>query len=247
MQKIGSYKEAINKLYSKVSSSDDPNYIYSLKNSVGFYQRMMVLRNLIKIFNRNHIQLSKFNSILDLGCGIGHWLRMIAEIKGNAEGLVGIDLSMERINYAKKINKNIKLIKADMCDLPFKDESFDFITAFVSFMFLTEEKNLKKAISEVARVLKNDGFFLFYDVIGNKKLSEFTRGFQVEEVKELFNCTTLKLVDKQPCFRNIFGMKRFNSAYLASKVPIEILFLLEKIPFSKPNNIFLLFRKGNKL
>jgi ubiquinone/menaquinone biosynthesis C-methylase UbiE len=247
MQKVENYKNAVNKLYSKVSSFDNPGYIYSLRNPVGFYQRMMVLRNLIKILNRNHIQLSKFNSILDLGCGIGYWLRIIAEMRGNAKRLIGVDLSEERLNYAEKINKNIKWTKADMCNLPFKDKSFDFVTAFVSFMFLIQEKDLKKAILEVVRVLKNDGFFLFYDVIGNKKLSEFTRGFQIKEIKELFSCAGLRLVDKQPCFRNIFGMRRFSTAYLSSKIPIEILLWLEKIPFSKPNNILLLFRKGNRL
>jgi len=246
MQKAESYKDAVNNLYSKTSSFDDPSYIYSLRNPVGFYQRIMVLRSLIEVLNRNNISLSEFNYILDLGCGIGYWLRIIAEIRGNAEGLIGVDLSEERLNYAKKINKNIKWIKADMCNLSFEDETFNFVTAFVSFMFLTNEKDLKKAISEIARVLKNGGFFLFYDVVGNKKLSGFTRGFQIKETKELFSCTGLRLIDKQTCFKNILGMRRFSTASLASKIPTEILFLLEKIPFSKPNNIFLLFRKGDK-
>ena len=247
MQKIESYKNVVNKLYNKSVSFDDKNYIYSLRNPVGFYQRMMVLRGLVKILNRNNIKLSEFNSILDLGCGVGYWLRVIAEIRGNTEGLVGVDLSEERLNYAKKINKSIKWTKVDICNLLFEDKSFDFVTAFVSFMFLIEEKDLKKALSEVARVLRSDGFFLFYDVLGNKKLSEVTRGFKVEEIKESLLDRGVKLIDKQTCFRNIFGMRRLSTAYLASKIPVEILFLLEKLPISKSNNIFLLFRKENKL
>lgn len=243
MKKMKSYEMAVNELYSSSFSFDDQNYIYSLRNPVGFYQRIMVLRGLIKILNRNDIKLSKFNSILDLGCGIGYLLRIIAEIRGNSEGLVGVDLLEKRLEQAKRINKNIKWIKADMCNLPFKDKAFDFITTLVSFMFLTEEKDLKKAVSEVARVLRNGGFFLFYDVLGDKKFSKFIRGFQIKEIEELFSYTGLRLIDEQTCFRNIF---RFSTAYLACKIPIEILFLLERIFFLKPNNVFLLFRKENK-
>lgn len=240
MKKIKSYEMAVDELYSSSFPSDDQNHIYSLRNPVGFYQRIMVLRSLIKILNRNDIKLSKFNSILDLGCGTGYWLRTIAEIRGNSEGLKGVDLSEERIEQAKRIDKDIKWMKADMCNLPFNDKSFDFVTAFVSFMFLTEGKDLKKAVLEVARILRNDGFFLFYDVLDNKKFQKFTRGFQIKEIKELFSCTGLRLIDKQTCFRNIF---RFSTAYLACKIPIEILFLLERIFFLKPNNVFLLFKK----
>jgi len=248
MQEAKNYKETVKKLYSKISSFDDQNYIYSLRNPVGFYQRMIVLKGLIEILNRNNnIKLSEFNSILDLGCGVGYWLRVIAEIRGNAEGLIGIDLSEERLNYAKKINKNIKWIKADICNLPFEDESFDFVTAFVSLMFLTDNKSLKRGVKELARVLRNGGMSLFYDVLGKRKLSGFTRGFQIKKVKDLFDSTGLKLVDKQSCFKNIFGLRRLNTAYLASKIPMEILFLLEKLYFSKPNNVFLLFLKENKL
>ncbi len=237
------YKMAVDELYSSSFPFDDQNYVYSLRNPVGFYQRIMVLRSLIKILNRNDIKLSKFNSILDLGCGTGYWLRTIAEVRGSSEGLKGVDLSEERIEQVKRIDKDIKWIKADMCALPFEDESFDFITAFVSFMFLTKEKDLKKAVLEVARVLRNDGFFLFYDVLGDKKFSKFTRGFQIKEIEELFSYAGLRLIDEQTCFRNIF---RFSTAYLACKIPIEILFLLERIFFLKPNNVFLLFRKENK-
>jgi len=239
-REIKSYEMSVNELYSSYFNFDDKNYVYSYRNPVGFYQRTMVIRNLIEILNRNDIKLSKFNSILDLGCGIGYFLRMIAEIRGNSEGLVGVDLSEERIKQAQGINKNINWIKADMCSLPFNNNSFGLITALVSFMFLTDEKDLGKAVLEVARVLRDGGFFLFYDVLGNKKISKSTSGFQIKEIEELFDGVGLKLIDKQTCFRNIF---KFNTADLARKIPIEGLFFLERIPFLKPSNIFLLFRK----
>lgn len=229
--------------YDKPFPFDDQNYVYSLRNPVGFYQRTMVAKGLIDILNRNHIKLSNYSNILDLGCGTGTWLRFISEIRGYTEGLTGIDLSQERLKNARGINDNIKYIYGDICKLQFPDIFFDFITAFVSFMFLTNQEDLNKAVSEVARILKKDGLFLFYDILGDKTLSKTTRGFRIGETKILFEEKGLKLIDEQSCFHNIFGKKRFCTAYLASKIPIEILLLLEKFPISKPNNIFLLFKK----
>jgi len=229
--------------YNRPFPFDDQNYVYSLRNTVGFYQRTMVAKELINILNRNNINLSKYDNILDLGCGIGYLLRIIAEIRGYTEGLTGIDLSQERIKSARGINSNIKYITGDVCKLPLPNNFFDFVTAFVSFMFLTKEKDLEKAVSELSRILKPDGFFLFYDILGSKKLSKTTRGFAIKEVTKLLGDKSFKLIDKQTCFRNIFGKKRFSTAYLASKIPIEFLLLLEKFPISNPNNIFLLFQK----
>lgn len=243
IEKINHKKREGGGIYDKSFPFDDQKYVYSLRNPVGFYQRTMVAKGLIDILNRNNIKLSKCDNILDLGCGIGCLLRIIAEIRGYTEGLTGIDLSKERIESARGLNSNIKYITGDICKLPFKGNHFDFVTAFVSFMFLTEEKDLGKAVSELSRILKPDGFFLFYDILGNKKLSKTTRGFTIKEVTNLLGNKNFKLIDKQTCFHNIFGRKRFSTAYLASKIPIEFLHLLEKFPISKPNNIFLLFQK----
>lgn len=246
-----SYKDAVKKLYCKPFPADDSSYVYSLRHRVGFYQTMMDLKGLIEILNRNQVKLSRFKFILDLGCGIGIWLRIISEIRGAAEGLVGIDLSEERLRHANRINKNIGWIKSDMCQLPFEDGAFDFIIAFTSFMFLTDEKSFKQSINESARILKNRGFLLFYDMLGENKDKKtegswFIRGFKKAEVKDLFAQVGLVLVDEQTCFRNIFGLKNLSTSSLCAKIPIEILLWLEKFPISQPTNIFLLFRKEGK-
>ncbi len=158
----------IKNCYSKLQSNDDPDYIYSIRNKIGFYQNLILKKSFIKIINRNKLSLRKFINIIDLGCGTGYWLREIANFKGSSKRLVGLDISKERIKYAKTINNNIKYIRNDICKIPFKNNSIDFVIAFDVFMFLINENDLIKSFSEIARILKNNGYFLFFDIIGKK-------------------------------------------------------------------------------
>src|SRR3990167_1049333 len=237
------YQNAVNELYGKEFPSDDPNFIYSTRNPVGFYQDEITLYKLLKLLNRNNIRLTKMNSILDIGCGIGLWLRLLSEIRGSAKGLTGIDLSESRIQQAQRINGSIQWIKGDMCNLPFDSESFDFTLSFVSFMFLKETKELQEGIREAARVTKKNGFFLFYDILGKKDHSKHTRGFQERDIIGHFKKEGLELVDKQYNFKNILWLKKFTTSLLPTKLPIDIVWLLERLPLGGHTHVFLLFRK----
>ena len=98
--------------------------------------------------------------VLDLACGEGYNTRILAA-KG-AE-VIGIDFSEKFIELAKreeaKMKHGIKYYVQDASDLrEFSTSHFDLVTCFMS---LQDIKNYKKAISEVSRVLKNQGRFIF--------------------------------------------------------------------------------------
>lgn len=101
------------------------------------------------------IQLAKnSSSILDLGCGDGTRLNLLAESNKTA---VGIDLSQTAIKMARSSYPNLRFLKADLERIPLEDESFDLIySAFV----LEHLSNSKQVIKEVIRVLKKDGFLV---------------------------------------------------------------------------------------
>ncbi len=109
----------------------------------------------------------KIGKLLDIGCGSGRNLFYFAS-KGF--DFYGIDFSKNMIREARKnleksrINlkptksrqKNERLIAADMTDLPFSDESFDYCISIASFHHLPKERQ-KKGLDEINRVLKKDG------------------------------------------------------------------------------------------
>lgn len=105
-------------------------------------------------------------SILDVGCGLGGPCRMLAD-EYNCEA-TGIDLSHEYIRTAGKLSELVNLnskttfIQGDATQLPFDNNTFDVVwTQHVQMNI----PNKKKFYSEINRVLKAGGHFLFYDIL----------------------------------------------------------------------------------
>ncbi|MDR2121801.1 MAG: bifunctional demethylmenaquinone methyltransferase/2-methoxy-6-polyprenyl-1,4-benzoquinol methylase UbiE [Flavobacteriaceae bacterium] len=102
--------------------------------------------------------------ILDVATGTADLA--IEHAKKTKAQITGLDLSQKMLDFGQvKINnkglKNrIKLIKGDAENLPFHDNEFDVVT--VSFGVRNFE-NLEKGISEMRRVLKDDGKLLILE------------------------------------------------------------------------------------
>jgi SAM-dependent methyltransferase len=96
---------------------------------------------------------------LDIGCGEGHNTRLLAR---RGARMTGIDISATFIRHASEEERahplGIRYKVASAVDLPFGDESFDFVTAFMSLMDIPE---IERVLAEAFRVLRPGGFFQF--------------------------------------------------------------------------------------
>ena len=104
--------------------------------------------------------LNKKGKILDLACGYG---RFTFPLKKQGYEIEGLDITPVLLNKAKKDAKEKKLkIRfklGDMKKLPYKKESFDnIICMWSAFLELSTLSDQKKAVKEMLRVLKKDGF-----------------------------------------------------------------------------------------
>ncbi|MCK5283040.1 MAG: 3-demethylubiquinone-9 3-O-methyltransferase [Nanoarchaeota archaeon] len=108
--------------------------------------------------------------ILDLGCGGGLLSEEFA--KGGAK-VTGIDISENSLKiaetHASKNNLIIAYKKGYAENIPVNDNTFD---AVICADCLEHVDNLEKVISEISRVLKNNGIFC-YDTINRTFLSKF--------------------------------------------------------------------------
>lgn len=98
--------------------------------------------------------------VLDLSCGEGSHARILAK-KGAK--VVGVDFSKKMIDLARQKEKSEKLgityHLSDATDLKdFEKERFDLVTCLMALMDI---ERYEHAISEVARVLKKNGRFVF--------------------------------------------------------------------------------------
>jgi SAM-dependent methyltransferase len=100
---------------------------------------------------------ARFKNFLDLGCGIGRHAVLFADNNFNVNAF---DLSEEGINKLKILSQSknllIKTKIGDMLSLPYKDDFFDCIIAY-HVIYHADDNGIKKAISEIKRVLKKDG------------------------------------------------------------------------------------------
>lgn len=102
--------------------------------------------------------------VLDVGCGIGGPCRMIAAKYGCK--VTGIDLTEEFIRTAKLLSHETGLqdltnfVQGDALNLPFKNEGFDVVWTQHVQMNIEDKKRF---YSEIKRVLKKGGRFIYYD------------------------------------------------------------------------------------
>ena len=102
----------------------------------------------------------KGKQLLDLSCGEGYNTRILAR---RGARVVGVDFSKEMVMLARERERRdrlgIRYYLSDAADLEeLGDRRFDVVTCFMALMDI---ERYEDAVSEVARVLKKDGRFVF--------------------------------------------------------------------------------------
>lgn len=114
------------------------------------------------------VNLKSTDRVLDVGCGLGGTARHLAE--EYECHVTGIDLTEAYITVGSKLTEMVKLSDrvdlrhAGALDLPFEAETFDVIWTQHVQMNIADKNRF---YSEIARVLKSGGRFLFHDVFSN--------------------------------------------------------------------------------
>ena len=103
-------------------------------------------------------ELEQIHSMLDVGCGVGHWGQMLLPHLSKDAKLTGIDPEVEWVKEAKeralKRRVESKYLLGFAEKIPFPDESFDMVTCQT---VLIHVKDVGIALKEMLRVLKSGG------------------------------------------------------------------------------------------
>src|SRR5215207_6053125 len=95
-----------------------------------------------------HVALSPGEHVLDIGCGVGAFLRLVTDRQARASG---IDASEALIELARKRLPDADLRVGEMEALPYEDDTFDLVTGFNAFFFAND---FGAALREAGRVAK---------------------------------------------------------------------------------------------
>ena len=93
------------------------------------------------------------STVLDIGCGNGKNMLYRNDLQFS-----GIDISQAQVDICR--GKNLNVIKSNMTDLPFADESFDRAICIATYHHLDNDLVRAKALYEMHRILKVGGSIL---------------------------------------------------------------------------------------
>lgn len=113
---------------------------------------------------------------LEVGCGNGATSRYIAN--NYNLNVTGIDLDSEQIELAQRNAgelPNCRFLVGDVTRLPFQDNHFDIV---LSFGVMHHIPNWLDALKEIARVLKPDSCFVYWDLVYPKFIANIGKLFQ---------------------------------------------------------------------
>ena len=116
-------------------------------------------------------------NFIDLGCGQGAILSLIAKRLTKGSKGVGIDLWRNTDQLGNSLNRTkdniksegledrIQLFTGNIMNLPFKDESFELVTSNLVIHNIGDKEGIKTALKEAHRVLKKDGQLIIADIL----------------------------------------------------------------------------------
>jgi len=144
------------------------NHIKEFYNKYGINEWLRLEKSLsgkVEYLTNMHfikLQFPPSGKIIDVGCGPGRYSIALAHL---GYEMTLVDISPKQLLIAKQkieennVNNKIDgIIEASIVDLgAFSDETFDGILSLASLMYLSEEEDRKKAVSEMTRVLKKGG------------------------------------------------------------------------------------------
>lgn len=109
------------------------------------------------------LRLDNAKTVLDVGCGLGHWSQALASVLSKNAVVTGVDREEAWVEKAatraKQINAQQKFeyLKGNATDLPFEDNLFDLVTCQTVLIHL---KDPHQGLREMLRVLRPGGTLL---------------------------------------------------------------------------------------
>ncbi|MFP7297838.1 demethylmenaquinone methyltransferase [Neobacillus niacini] len=199
-----SKEQRVHKVFEKISDNYD-----KMNSVISFQQHIKWRKDTMRRMN-----VKRGSKALDVCCGTGDWTIALAEAVGPSGEVTGLDFSQNMLNVGIEKVKNlglnqVNLIHGNAMELPFPDNSFDYVT--IGFG-LRNVPDYLQVLKEMNRVLKPGGIGVCLEtsqptLIGYKQLYYFYFKFIMPLFGKLFAKSYEEYSWLQESARNFPGMK----------------------------------------
>jgi ubiquinone/menaquinone biosynthesis C-methylase UbiE len=110
---------------------------------------------------RSRLQIAAGQKILEVGCGAGAVLALLAD---SGASLAGVDYSAPHIEIARRALPAADLRASEACSLPFGDGAFDAVFSHGVFLYFSDLAYAARVLQEIARVATPAARILILDV-----------------------------------------------------------------------------------
>ena len=171
-----------------------PTGRYSRLNRGQLLIMQAVERSLVSLLKRQNISCLQDQRILDIGCGVGDWLRTFIGWGARPDYLCGIDLREDVVSEARKLLPQSVLLRAgNATRLEFESASFDLVCQFTVFSSVLDPQMRRQVASEMLRLLKPRGHIVWFDLCVNNPWNPDVRSIRKAEIRALFPGCRLRL------------------------------------------------------
>ncbi len=179
-------------------------------------------RQILKLFRREGCFPLAGKTILDVGCGTGAWLRDFVKWGAHPGDLSGVDLLADRVGVALRLcAPGTRIVCGSAGSLPFPDAHLDIVLQSVVFTSILNADLRRQVAAEMLRVVKPDGFILWYDFSMNNPWNPDVRGVTKREIAKLFpGCrVNLRRVTLAAPLSRWLTPRSWLAGYLLARVP----------------------------
>ncbi|MEH7491019.1 demethylmenaquinone methyltransferase [Neobacillus niacini] len=199
-----SKEQRVHKVFEKISDNYD-----KMNSVISFQQHIKWRKDTMK-----RMDVKPGSKTLDVCCGTGDWTIALAEAVGPSGEVNGLDFSQNMLNVGIEKVKNlglkqVKLIHGNAMELPFPDNSFDYVT--IGFG-LRNVPDYLQVLKEMHRVVKPGGIAVCLEtsqptLMGYKQLFYFYFKFIMPLFGKLFAKSYQEYSWLQESARDFPGMK----------------------------------------
>ncbi len=163
-----------------------PKDFYSLEHSGNLFIYLDRVRKVIEALKRELFSPLAGKEILEIGYGTGDWIVDFARWGAESKKLHGVELDEVRAQKAQKRIPSADLRVGEASKLPWPDNYFDLVLQSTVFTSILNDSFKRAIAKEMLRVLKPEGFILWYDFRFNNPNNPNVRGIEMNEIRSLF-------------------------------------------------------------